>query len=119
MPQFNIVPMDPQNLYRRDFYTDGKAGIVIERTPIQITAEGEVILDPVRQTLYDGQCYLNGQLLEFLIPAKSLGEAIANFVPAVGGVLQELQSRQIQDRIARPGAINGGLVIDQPSRKRS
>jgi hypothetical protein len=119
MPNINIIPLDPANLYRRDFYTDGKAGTVVEKTPVQITAEGEVIMDASRAVLYDGQTYLNGQLIEFPIRAGSLGEAIAKFAPSVGGVIQELQSQQIQQRIAKPLGQNGNIVLDVPSRKRS
>lgn len=119
MPNINIMPINPANLYRRDFYTDGKAGTVVEKLPIQITPEGEVIQDPVRAMLYDGQTYLNGQLIEFPIPAKSLGEAIQMFASCVAGVIQELQSQQIQQRIAKPLGPNGNLVLDVPSRKRT
>lgn len=110
--------MDPSTLYRREFYTDGKAGTVIEMGPILAMPNGEVINDPSRTILYSGQCYLNGQMIEFPISAKSLAEAVSLFAQSVGGAIQEIQSRQIQDRIAKPLGPNGNIVLDVPSRKR-
>lgn len=117
----NIVPMNPKNLYRKQTFSDMKAGMVTELVPVFIEKDGSVLNDPTRTVLYEGSTFLNGQPLMFVIQAKSLEEAIDLFAQTCGGTIQELQSRQIQSQIMSGGGVNGRvapLIIDQPSRKR-
>jgi len=113
-----VVPLDPANLYRETAFTDMKAGIVKERIPVVLLPDGRVVNDLVRQPLYEGQTFINGQPLAFQIAAKTLEEAVKLFPLNLEGVIQEMQSKAIQSRIANPLGPNGKIVIDQPSRKR-
>ena len=113
MQQFTIPPVNINNLYQRTSYTDVVNGTVVESIPILINDEGDITFDPVRTPAYQGECFMNGQPLVFPIPAKNLKEAVERWVPTINGILEEIQSKAIQDRIARPGGMSkSGLVLD-------
>jgi len=117
MPSINVTPMDSNDLYRRRYYTDGKAGIIMEQTPVHIAEDdGEVITDPTRPVKYVGQCFLNGQLLECPIPAKSLAEAIAIFGKTFTAFINDIQSKMLQQQLMKPAS---GLLIDEGFKKRN
>jgi hypothetical protein len=117
MTKLEVTPMDPQGLYQLHQYTDDKAGTILEKLPVTIV-EGHTVPDPVRLTTYSGQCYINGQQLNFPIPALSLTEAVEFFKSSCEGLIEELQSQAIQAHIAANGRQASGLLIDQPPRKR-
>jgi hypothetical protein len=118
-----ITPMNPAELYRREAYTDMQAGVISELTPV-VCIDGKTVLDPMREIQYSGETVLMTQAgpqpLQFAIAATSLLEAVERFAPVLQALIEEMQSRAMQQRIANPiPAMNGKQLIIDPQRKRS
>jgi len=114
--ELKITPLDPQGLYRRDAYTDNRAGTLVVNTPVCWSA-GRLVDDPMRNIVYSGETMfmVGGQVqnLGFVIPATSFPEAVERFAQACSDKIQEIQSAALKQRIAKPG-----LIIDGNGRGR-
>ena len=108
----SIQAMDPKSMYRVHQYTDDKAGTIYEKIPIVKTDKGYWDDDPMRLSEYSGQTYINSQPLNFPIHAATLSEAIERFASTVSEVIQQLQSKVMQDQLAHPIGRRSGLIID-------
>jgi hypothetical protein len=111
--------MNPLEMVEVHTYTDDKAGRILEKLPICFDEVGNITADPIRQPTYTGETVLHTnvgpQTIGFPIQAKSLFEAIQLFGQCVAGVIEEIESRQIQNRIMEAGKkpIPSGLVLDK------
>ena len=109
--ELKINPLDPQQLYRRECYSDNKAGTEVVNTPVR-WLEGRIIDDPLRQVIYSGETMfvVQGQVqqLGFVIQADDFGEAVERFAEACSAKIREIQSAALRKSIAKPGIIIDG-----------
>ena len=88
--------MDVQALYREELFTDRKVGAIRRLTPV--TSAGAD--DPSRPVLFIGQAEIMTNMgpvpINFEIPGKGLGEAVAGF-PAAANAAIERTVQQIQE----------------------
>jgi hypothetical protein len=88
--------MDATAVYREELFTDRKVGAIRRLTPV--TSEGAE--DPARPVLFIGQAEIMTNMgpvpINFEIPGKTLGEAVAGFAPAAA-VAIERTVQQIQE----------------------
>lgn len=101
-----ITPVDTSNLALVEQFSDGKAGSIIRYTPVTLNG----IQDPLRRVYFKGQTYLTtnqGPMpLTFDLAGDTIEQAITSFVPAVQQVIEDLQSKAIQQTIESGGKID-------------
>lgn len=101
-PKFNT-----SNLYEVKTYTDAILGTITHNIPIAVFEHGVHAIDSVRRSVFAGNTVLhttNGPLnITFPIEAESLWEAAANFNVALQNAIEEMQTRQLRNKIITGG----------------
>lgn len=104
-PVFNT-----SNLYEVKTYTDAVLGTITHNVPVILLDIGIPARDMVREDVFSGNTILhttNGPLnLTFPIAAKTIQEAAANFNVALQHAMEEMQTRQLRNKIITGGGIN-------------
>lgn len=94
-----FTPIDQNKLYRQNTYTDLVAGEIIEQIPT--TADG--VQDPMRPVNFIGKTNIGTNqgpiTVQWPIEAKTLSEAITNWVTGLEAVVNKMNSDAIQNKI--------------------
>jgi hypothetical protein len=118
--------MNPQDLWLEEIFTDRRVGTIRRMTPV----DGSGARDPGREILFIGETQVMSQMgalpINFVLEAKSLGEAAKMFGPAAkAGIertvreLQELRRQQASSIVVPQGGLppigpGGGGKIQMP-----
>lgn len=111
--QFPKMPMNADDLYREETFSDQRTGTIRRLTPVKPDGSD----DTARKTLFVGQAQLYTQAgpmpLTFEIPADNLQDAVAAFEgeahKAIEDTIRQIEEmrREEASRIVVPGAGGG------------
>lgn len=98
--EINIQPVNVAAMFRFTTYKDDQGVTIAELMPITIHDSGLITNDPVRQPIYEGLCFINGQPRSFKIEnAVDLQDACLKFPEGVRALANEMDAAQTRSRI--------------------